>query len=196
MTIANPAPLFVLSGPSASGKSTVLSRLMAEPEPPLRLSVSATTRQPRGVEQDGVDYHFWTREQFEEGVKASAFLEWADVFGNLYGTLRGEVEPFRARGIGVFLDVDVQGAALVRKECPDAVTVFLRASSQETYERRLRCRGTETEEAIQRRLRDSGRELERIGEYQYVVINDDLDSAVAELREIVLRHFERSQHAG
>ncbi|HYV35798.1 MAG TPA: guanylate kinase [Gemmataceae bacterium] len=190
------APLFILSGPSGSGKSTLLRRLLAEPEPPLRLSVSATTRQPRNKEQDGVHYHFWTRERFEGAVKADAFLEWADVFGNFYGTLRSEVEPFRQQGIGVFLDIDVQGAAQVRQNCPDAVTIFLRASSLEVYEQRLRGRGTETEAAIQRRLDGARRELARVGEYQYTVINDDLDTAVAELRAIVRRHFERNKNAG
>jgi guanylate kinase len=190
------APLFILSGPSGSGKSTVLGRLLAEPDPPLRVSVSATTRQPRGKEKDGVAYWFWTRDRFEAEVKAGAFLEWADVFGNHYGTLKSEVEPYRQAGTGVVLDIDVQGAAQVRQKCPEVVAIFLRASSEEEYERRLRLRGTETEEAIQRRLQGARRELERIGEYQYVVINDDVDSAVAELRAIVRRHFERTDHAG
>jgi guanylate kinase len=183
------APLFILSGPSGSGKSTVLSRVLADPEPPLRLSVSATTRSPRPAEKDGVNYHFWTRERFLTAIDADAFLEWAEVFGNYYGTLRSEVEPFRQRGVGVFLDIDVQGAAQVRQKCPDAVTIFLRTSTLEAYEQRLRGRGTETEEQIQRRLAGARRELERIGEYQYVVINDDLATAVAELRAVVRRHF-------
>ena len=132
----------------------------------------------------GVEYHFWTRERFEAAISENAFLEWAEVFGNFYGTLRSEVEPFRAQGVSVFLDIDVQGAAQVRKVCPDTVTVFLQAPSLEIYEQRLRGRGTETEEAIQRRLQGAKRELERAGEYQYVVINDDLDKAVAELRAL------------
>jgi guanylate kinase len=190
------APLLILSGPSGSGKSTVLGRLLAERDPPLRLSVSATTRLPRAKEQDGVQYHFWTRTRFEDAVKVGDFLEWAEVYGNLYGTLRGEVEPFRQQGIGVVLDIDVQGAAQVRLKCPDAVTIFLRTSSMEAYEQRLRARGTETEEAIQRRLEGARRELKRIGEYQYVVINDDLDTAVGQLRALVRRHFQGSDHAG
>jgi guanylate kinase len=188
--------LFILSGPSGSGKSTVLRRLLALPHPPMRLSVSATTRQPRVNEQDGVHYHFWTRERFEAAIGADEFLEWADVFGNCYGTLRSEVEPFRLQGIGVFLDVDVQGAAQVRERCPDAVTIFLRASSLDAYEKRLRSRGTESEEAIQRRLAGARRELARSGEYQYTVINDDLDTAVTELLALVRFHFERNEHAG
>ena len=189
------APLFILSGPSGSGKSTVLRRVLAEPEPPLRLSISATTRMPRPREQDGVDYHFWTRQQFVEAIQAGTFLEWAEVFGNLYGTPRSEVEPYRAQGVGVVLDIDVQGAAQVRQLCPEAVTIFLLASSMEAYEERLRARGTDSEAAIQRRLNGARRELERVGEYQYQVINDELDRAVAELRAIIQRHFERSGNA-
>jgi guanylate kinase len=190
------APLFILSGPSASGKTTVLHRLLPEAQPPLRLSVSATTRARRPDEHDSVNYHFWTREQFEAELKAGAFLEHAEVFGNLYGTLRREVEPYRQKGIGVFLDIDVQGKEQVCGVCPDAVTIFLRTSDMATYEQRLRNRGTETEEAIQRRVREARRELEQSGKYQYHVINDELDSALIQLRAIVRRHFQRSAHAG
>src|SRR5947208_1906839 len=104
-------PLIILSGPSGSGKSTVVRRLLASPDPPLRLAVSATTRPPRAQEQDGKHYHFWTRERFQQGIEAGEFLEWAEVFANLYGTPRQEVEPWRERGVGVILEIDVQGAA-------------------------------------------------------------------------------------
>jgi len=189
------APLFILSGPSGSGKSTVLSRVFAECELPLHLSVSATTRLPRPGEVAGQHYHFWTRERFQAAMADEAFLEWAEVFGNYYGTLRVEVEPFRERGVGVVLDIDVQGAAQVRQHCPDAVTIFLRTSSLLTYEQRLRARGTETAEAVQRRVTGAARELERSGDYQYQVINDELEAAVAELRGIIHRHFPRNDHA-
>src|SRR5262245_65284168 len=135
-------PLIILSGPSGSGKSTIVRRLLASGLP-LRLAVSATTRREREGEQDGVHYHFWTRERFEQEAAAGAFLEWAEVFGNRYGTLRSEVEPYRLRGLGVLLEIDVQGAAAVREKCPDAVSVFLRASSLATYEQRLRDRRSE-----------------------------------------------------
>jgi guanylate kinase len=190
------APLFILSGPSGSGKSTVVCRLVAERIPPLRQSVSATTRQPRPTERDGVHYHFWTQQRFETAVKAGEFLEWADVFGNWYGTPRSEVEPYRQQGIGIILAIDVQGAGQLKQRCADAVTIFLRTSSMEVYEQRLRARGTETEETIQRRLLGARRELERVGEYDYVVINDVLDTALAELRQIVWRHFQGRDHAG
>jgi guanylate kinase len=189
-------PLIILSGPSGSGKSTVISRLLAPGDLPLRLSVSATTRPPRAGERDGVNYHFWTRDRFEEEVRANAFLEWAEVHGHCYGTLRREVEPYRRQGQGVILDIDVNGAAQVRRQCPDHVSVFLRTSSPEVYEQRLRTRGTESEAQVQRRLAAARRELACAGDYQYQIVNDDLDTAVAELRAVVLRHWTRDHHAG
>src|SRR5437016_4600439 len=112
-------PLIILSGPSGSGKSTVIKRLLETTDLPLRLSVSATTRKVRKGEQEGVHYYFWTRPQFEAERDKGGFLEWAEVLGNYYGTLRREVEPYRQQGVGVILDIDVQGAAQVRRQCPD-----------------------------------------------------------------------------
>jgi guanylate kinase len=188
-------PLIILSGPSGSGKSTVIARLLADKDLPLRLSVSATTRAPRPGEQAGVAYHFWTRGQFEEGIRAGAFVEWAEVHGNYYGTLRREIDPYREQGQGVILDIDVQGADQVRPQYPEHVSIFLRTSSLDAYEERLRKRGTETEESIQRRLAGARRELARAGDYQYQVVNDNLDAAVAAVRAIVRRPFERDKHA-
>ncbi|MBY0526161.1 MAG: guanylate kinase [Gemmataceae bacterium] len=177
-------PLIILSGPSGSGKSTVIDRVLKHTDS-LRLSVSATTRPRRDREVDGVNYHFWTRERFEQERQADGFLEWAEVYGNYYGTLRSEVEPFRAKGIGVILDVDVQGAAAVRRKCPDNVSIFLRPTSLAVLEERLRKRGSETEETLMRRLAAAQRELDRAGEYDFQVINDDLDSTVSELQGFV-----------
>jgi guanylate kinase len=182
-------PLIILSGPSGTGKSTVIRRLLAAHDLPLRLSVSVTTRQPRAGEVDGVDYHFWTRECFEQEIRAGGFLEWAEVFGALYGTLRREVEPVREQGQGVLLEIDVQGAAQVRGHCPEAVSIFLKAPSLETYEQRLRKRHTEREAALQRRLEGARRELARAGEYDHQVVNDDLDRAVVEVEGIIRRQF-------
>jgi guanylate kinase len=187
-------PLIILSGPSGSGKSTVIDRLLANLAGSglrLHLAVSATTRPPRKREVDGQDYYFWTRDRFEEQLGAGAFLEWAEVYGHYYGTLRSEVDPYRERGEGVMLEIDVQGAAQIRRLCPDSLLVFLRASSIKAYEERLRKRGTESEEALGQRLAGVQSELARAGEYDYQVINDDLESAVGQLGTIVRRQFER-----
>jgi guanylate kinase len=184
------APLIILAGPSGSGKSTIIARLLKESTLPLRLSVSATTRPPRVYEQNGVHYYFWTREQFEKQRQAGAFLEWATVHDHLYGTLRSEVEEYRTKGIGVLLDIDVQGAALVRAEYPDCLSLFIRTSSWDAYERRLRKRG-EGAESIARRLATARRELERMDEFDQVIVNDDLDHAVAEVRKWVEQAFQK-----
>jgi guanylate kinase len=190
-------PLIIVSGASGTGKTTVIHEVVAElPTGKLRQSVSATTRPPRAGEVEGRHYHFWTRERFQEAIAAAEFLEYAEVHGCYYGTLKKEVEPYRNRGMGVILDIDVQGASQVRRHCPDAVTVFLRAPSLAAYEERLRKRGTETEEAVLRRLAAAGRELAHAGEYDYQIVNDDLDKAVAEMRAIVLRYLQGGDHAG
>jgi len=185
-------PLIIVSGPSGSGKSTAIARLlddMAAAGLPLHLSVSATTRLPRPGETDGEHYHFWTGEQFDGAVAAAEFLEWANVHGARYGTLRREVDAYRERGSGVILEIDVQGAAQIRARYPDCVSIFLRASSLAAYEQRLRKRGTEQEDAIRRRVAAAERELQSAGEYDYEVINDDLDRAVADLSAIVRQQF-------
>src|SRR5262245_58934490 len=187
--------LVILSGPSGSGKSTVIRGLLADPPGPVRLSVSATTRAPRNGEHEGVDYHFWTREWFEQQLASGAFLEHAIVHGNYYGTLRSEVESYVREGWFVILDIDVQGAEQVRLQCPDHVSVFLRAPSIEGYERRLRGRGTENEDAIQRRLAAVRAELAHAPGYQYQIVNDDLTTATTEFRAIVVREFERRRDA-
>ena len=184
------APLNILAGPSGSGKSTILARLLKESGLPLRLSVSATTRAPRPYEQHGVHYYFWTPEQFETQRQAGAFLEWAVVHGQWYGTLRSEVDEYRTRGIGVLLDIDVQGAAQVRAAYPDCVSLFVRTSSWAAYEQRLRQRG-ESPESIARRLATAQRELERIHEFDHIVVNDDLDFAVLQVRDYIVAAFQK-----
>jgi guanylate kinase len=187
-----PGPLIVISGPSGSGKSTLVRRLLAQPPGPLRLSVSVTTRKPRKSEKDGVDYHYWDAERVKDEIARGGFLEWAEVFGNYYGTLVSEVEPFRMEGIGVLLEIDVCGWEQVKTKCADAVSIFIRTSSLDLLEDRLRRRKSETEENIQRRLAGARVELSRIGEYHHQVVNDDLDDAFRQITAIISPLFARS----
>jgi guanylate kinase len=181
-----PGPLIIVSGPSASGKTTLVDRLLADPCLNLRRAVTATTRRRRPGEVDGVHYHFWTRERFEAEVERGGLLEWARVYGrDCYGTPRSEVAPYRERGQGVVLIIDVQGAAQVRARCPDAVSVFVKTSSVDVLAERMRRRGTEGDDAIRRRLEEAERELAREDEYDFQVVNDDLAAAAAELRRVL-----------
>jgi guanylate kinase len=185
-------PLIVVSGPAGSGKSTLIARAVEAFAPRLRHSVSATTRAPRRGEVDGIHYHFWTRDRFEAGIANGEFLEHATVFGrHYYGTPRSEVEPHRAQGVGVILDIDVQGAAQLRHTCPDGYSVFLDTPPGE-YERRLRERGTESDEAIRRRLAEARAELARADEFDRRIVNDDLARAANELCEIIRERFEKA----
>jgi guanylate kinase len=183
-------PLFVVSGPSGSGKSTVIHSLLRRGVLPLHLAVSATTRPPRPGEVDGVHYHFWSPERFASELARGTFLEHATIHGKYsYGTPRNEVIDFRQRGIGVILDIDVQGFSQVRLLFPELVSIFIRLPSDELYEQRIRERGSESEEEIARRLATARYELSRIAEYQYVIVNDQLERAVDELQEILSRYF-------
>jgi guanylate kinase len=176
--------VFIISAPSGSGKSTLVGRLLAA-DPGLMFSVSYTTRAPRGQEIDGEDYHFVSREDFERRIAADEFLEWAEVFGNYYGTHLGILEQARAAGADVVLDIDVQGERQLRNRIPEAVTIFVLAPSREVLERRLRARGEDSDDVIARRLRDAAEEIRRYTNYDYVVINRDLAESVATLRAIV-----------
>ncbi len=185
-------PLIVLSGPSGSGKSTIVDYLLRQTGWPLRLSVSVTTRARRTVETEGIHYYYWDRERFLEELKAEAFLEWAEVYGNFYGTLRREVEPYREQGTGVILDIDVKGWKQVRGHCPDAVSIFVRAPSLAIYEQRLRERGTDSEASIQRRVQAAKDEEAQRHEYRHEVVNDQLQTTLNNIREIVKPLFERN----
>jgi guanylate kinase len=190
--------LLILSGPAGSGKSTLVD-LLRKTTRDLRLhvSVSATTRPKREMEQDGIHYHFWTREQFDKELQADGFLEHAEVHGKYYyGTLAREVLPRLERGEVVILVIDVQGADQVRRRIPQAVTVFLKAPSEAEYRQRLLRRGTENLDDIERRMLTAQRELVRSGDYNYVIVNDDRDSAVKELQAIIDKHYPRSEHVG
>jgi guanylate kinase len=183
------ANLLILSGPSGVGKSTVLRRVLARYPRHLRLSVSATTRPTRPGEQDGVDYHFLTNEEFFRRRRTGEFLESCEVFGrgHWYGTLLDEVSTSRNAGKWVVLDIDVDGAEKVRRQIPDAVSIFLRPSSEQELERRLRARGTESDEAIQRRLEVARRELARADQYQFQVVNETVDQAVDDISQILIQ---------
>jgi guanylate kinase len=182
--------LIVISGPSGAGKTTIVRELF-ERCPRLVASVSATTRPPRPDERDGVDYHFLSAVEFERRRGAGEFLECCEVFGGgyWYGTLKSEVAPRLAAGKWVVLEIDVQGTLAVLDQYPEAVTIFIEPESPEELERRLRGRGTESEEAIQRRLEVARRELALADRYQHRIINRSVERAVAEIEEI-LKHLE------
>jgi guanylate kinase len=177
--------LFVVSAPSGTGKTTVVERLV-QVVPGLALSRSYTSRAARGGETNGVDYNFITRDRFDAMVASDAFLEWADVFGNLYGTCAVDAEAELAAGRDLVLVIDVQGARQVRVRCKDTVGIFVMPPSFEVLERRLRGRSQDSEEAMQRRLSTARAEVAAFVEYDYVVVNDELEACVDRLRAIVV----------
>ena len=179
--------IVVLSGPSGSGKTTIVQRLLAESPVPLQMSISATTRPPRVNEVDGRDYYFLSHDEFEQRRNNAEFLECAEVFrtGHWYGTLLSEVDRIRNANAWALLEIDVEGAQRVMAQFPDAVSIFLMTPSVEEFERRLRQRGTESEEIIQRRLQTAQQELESSDSYRFRVVNDELDRAVREITGIL-----------
>ncbi|HEY8346925.1 MAG TPA: guanylate kinase [Symbiobacteriaceae bacterium] len=176
--------LIVVTGPSAVGKGTICRALLAE-APDIRFSVSCTTRKARPGEVHGVDYFFCTPEEFQAKIRNGELLEWAEVYGNYYGTPRKYVEEAIEAGHCVILDIDMVGARAVRERYPDAVFVFVLPPSLKALEERIRARGTESEEAVQRRLREAPRWIQEGLTYDYVVVNRDLKEAVRQLRAIV-----------
>ncbi len=184
-TSLRPGLLFIVSAPSGTGKTTLVERLV-ECVPRLRISRSYTSRPARPGEMDAVDYNFVTRDRFEEMIAAGDFLEWAEVFGNLYGTCASDTRRMLAAGDDVVLVIDVQGARQVRLRGIAATTVFVMPPSFAVLEQRLRGRSKDAEAAVQRRLQVARDEVVSFSDYDYVVINDELDGSVDQLRAIVL----------
>jgi len=187
---SNPGLLFIVSAPSGAGKTTIVERLV-EQAPNLRMSRSYTSRHARPGEADGVDYNFVSRERFEAMIAAGDFLEWADVFGNLYGTSAVDTQRILEAGHDVVLVIDVQGALQVRGHGIKTTTVFVMPPSFEVLEQRLRGRSKDSEEAIRRRLDVARQEVAAFVEYDFVVVNDELTSAVDRLRSIVIAERSR-----
>jgi guanylate kinase len=181
--------LFIISAPSGSGKSTLVNEVRKQLTG-IEFSVSWTTRPPRGSEQQGREYNFTSREEFEQMVAAGQFMEHAEVFGNYYGTARSSLEQARREGHDLLLDIDVQGAAQVRASMPEAVSIFVLPPNPKVLRTRLRNRsraeGVVNESEVFRRLGEASREIENYREYGYILVNDILDRAVAQLEAIVL----------
>jgi guanylate kinase len=176
--------LYVISAPSGAGKTSLVKRLL-ESEPRLRLSISHTTRTRRPTEVEGREYHFVTKPQFEELAARGEFLEHARVFDNNYGTARAFVEAQLAEGHDVLLEIDWQGAQQVRRAMPDCVSIFVLPPARAALAERLARRATDTREVIERRLRDAATDMAHYGEFDYVVVNDDFEQAVADLKRII-----------
>ena len=176
--------LFIVSAPSGTGKTTLVERLV-QCVPDLRLSRSYTSRPARVGEQDGVDYNFITRERFDVMVREGQFLEWADVFGNYYGTSVADTEAMLARGEDVVLVIDVQGARQVRSRGIETIDIFVLPPSAAVLEQRLRGRSKDSEDQIRRRLQVASAEVDEYAQYEYVVVNDEIEAAIGRLQSII-----------
>lgn len=176
--------LFVISGPSGAGKSTVISRLLKRLDNTY-FSVSATTREPRRGERNGIDYHFVSHEEFTGMIERGELLEWAEYVGNYYGTPAIPVDEKLAAGYDVILDIETKGAAAIKKNRPDAIMIFLFPGSYDILAERLRARSTDSEDVIEGRLAQAKRECEKVDNYQYVIINDRVETAADEAVAII-----------
>lgn len=188
---------FIVSAPSGSGKSTLVKALLAW-DRSLLFSVSYTTRPPRGQEREGENYHYISRGEFEARIGRGEFLEYAEVFGNYYGTHRGIWDQARATGADLILDIDVQGARQLRDRIGvDAVTIFILPPSRQELEQRLRARSEDTDEVIERRLREAAEEIRNYDQYDYVIVNDEIEQSVDTLKSIIkAERVRRSRIAG
>lgn len=181
--------LFIISGPSGAGKGTICKELKKETD--IDISVSMTTRQPRTGETDGISYYFVTKEQFKEEIENNGFLEYAEVYGNYYGTPKGKVVEKLENGKDVILEIDIQGALNVKESYPEGVFIFILPPSMEVLRKRLTGRGTETEECINMRLSQTLKEISYIDKYDYCVINDEVDVATGKVRSIISAEHSR-----
>ena len=187
MTPVHKPLVYIISAPSGSGKSTLVNELLRL-VPDLDFSISYTTRLPRGTEQNGKQYYFVFREEFEEMIAADEFLEYASVFGNYYGTSCRFLREAEQKEHDLLLDIDVQGAEQIKRKLPDAVSIFVLPPDRKTLELRLRKRSEDAEQVIQRRLVTASREIENYDKYNYILINDNLKDSIESLRAIVESH--------
>lgn len=194
MTDSTPKPLvFIISAPSGSGKSTLVGKLMKD-VPDLDFSVSYTTRAPRGREQNGKQYYFISRDEFEQMIARGEFLEHAEFNGNWYGTASLSLQQAERNGHDLLLDIDVQGAAQIKAKLPDATSIFVLPPDRKTLEQRLRERGEDAPDVIKSRLVTASREIENYDKYNYILVNDRLEESIAALKAIV--RSERFSRAG
>ncbi|HDH99817.1 MAG TPA: guanylate kinase [Firmicutes bacterium] len=185
--------LVVFSAPSGAGKSTIVREVLRrKPVPGMELSISATTRPRRPGEEEGRDYYFLSEEEFKSRRERGEFVEWAEVHGHLYGTLRRTVEEALEEGKVLLLEIDVQGARQIRRAFPESVSVFVAPPSLEVLEKRLRERGRDPEEDIERRLEAAPKELSEAGYYDYIVVNEDLEEAVRAVEAILVAEYHRT----
>jgi guanylate kinase len=185
--------VYIISAPSGSGKSTLVNELLKS-VPDLEFSISYTTRAPRGSETNGRQYYFVSRPEFEKMIAEDAFLEYAEVFGNYYGTARRFLHDAEQKGRDLLLDIDVQGAGQIQRKLPDAISIFILPPDRNTLEERLRKRSEDCDEVIQRRLDTASREIENYDRYNYILVNDQLEDSIELLRAIV--RSERLRRAG
>ncbi|RXJ73055.1 guanylate kinase [Veronia nyctiphanis] len=178
--------LYIVSAPSGAGKSSLISALLKDnPRYDMKVSVSHTTRAMRPGEENGVHYHFVAVDEFKALIEQEAFLEHAEVFGNFYGTSRLWIEEMLANGVDIFLDIDWQGAQQIRKMMPQAKSIFILPPSREELERRLNARGQDSEEVIAKRMEEACSEISHYNEYNYLIVNDDFDVALMDLKAII-----------
>jgi guanylate kinase len=178
--------LYIISAPSGAGKSSLLTALLNEnPHYSMKVSVSHTTRAPRPGEEEGVHYHYVSKAEFKALIEKDAFIEYAEVFGNFYGTSRFWIEEMLQKGVDIFLDIDWQGAQQIRKKMPNTKSIFILPPSREELERRLNARGQDSDAVIAQRMTEACTEMSHYNEYDYLIVNDDFDGALMDLKAII-----------